>query len=458
MATVTRENIGNLHDKLTVKLTKEDYIPGFEKALKSYSKNANIPGFRKGMVPAGMIKKMYGASIFVDEVLRNAGSELDKYLQDQKLEIFAQPLGMESATQQNLDMNNPADFEFAFEVGLKPEFTIDPLNGSHKLDKYKVTVTDAMIDEEIEKISIKAGNMTHPDTITSEDNVINVVFEESDAEGNIVEGGIRKENSLLVKYFSAALQAQLMGKKAEDSIVFQVASSFDEKLLPAIIRDLEMDPQDPAAKEKYFKMNIAQVGMIERAPLDEKLFTDVYPNQDITTEEAFRNKLREEIGNYWDIQSKNRLHNEIFETLVHETNIDLPVEFLKRWMQKGGEKERTFEEVEAEFSSFDHQLRWTLISDKLIRENGIEVSMDELKDFARQQIMGYYGVQNGDDAAWLNPVVDNMMKDEKYLDNTYRQLITDKLLTWCESKFQLNEKEVALDEFINLPQSHHHHH
>ncbi len=458
MATVTRENIGNLHDKLTVKLNREDYIPGFEKALKSYSKNANIPGFRKGMVPAGMIKKMYGASIFVDEVLRNAGSELDKYLQENKLEIFAQPLGMESATEQKLDMNNPADFEFAFEVGLKPEFNIDPLNGNHKLDKYKVTVTDAMIDEEIEKIAIKAGNMTHPDTVTSEDNVVNVVFEESDAAGNVVEGGIRKENSLLVKYFTKTLQDQLMGKKAEDHIVFQVGTSFDEKLLPAIIRDLEMDPQDAAAKEKYFKMSISQVGLIERAALDEKLFNDVYPNQNIATEADFRNKLREEIGNYWDIQSKNRLHNEIFETLVHETNIDLPIAFLKRWMQKGGEKEKTFEEVEAEFSSFDHQLRWTLISDKLIRENGIEVSMDELKDFARQQIMGYYGVQNGDDAAWLAPVVENMMKDEKYLDNTYRQLITDKLLTWCESKFQLNEKEVALDEFVSLPQSHHHHH
>src|SRR5688572_12383983 len=142
MATITKENIGVLHDKLTVKLEKTDYLPSFEKALKEYGKKANIPGFRKGMVPAGLIKKMYGPSLFTDEVLRMVDKELIGYLETDKLDIFAQPLPLEMDLQ-NLDVNNPVDYSFHFEVGMKPEFTLSDL-GKAKITRYVVTVTDEM--------------------------------------------------------------------------------------------------------------------------------------------------------------------------------------------------------------------------------------------------------------------------------------------------------------------------
>ena len=153
MATVTRENIGNLHDKLTVKLAKDDYWPSFEKTLKQYAKNANVPGFRKGMVPSGMVRKMYGQSIFTDEVLRSAGRKLEEYLGSEKLSIFAQPMILPNEQPSTLDMNNPADVDFAFEVGLKPDFQIPSLNGKTKLSRYKISVSDKMLDDEIEMAS-----------------------------------------------------------------------------------------------------------------------------------------------------------------------------------------------------------------------------------------------------------------------------------------------------------------
>src|SRR4029078_12777247 len=136
MATVIKENVGLLHDKLTLTLDKQDYLPSFEKALKDYSKKANIPGFRKGQVPAGLIKKMYGTSVFSDEVLRSVDRELVKYLETDKLDIFAQPLPLEINMQQ-LDMNNPADYVFHFEVGMKPEFELADLPNA-KITRYKV--------------------------------------------------------------------------------------------------------------------------------------------------------------------------------------------------------------------------------------------------------------------------------------------------------------------------------
>src|ERR1043165_2035168 len=147
MATVTKENIGLLHEKLTVKLEKKDYLPPFEKSLKDYSKKANIPGFRKGMVPAGLIKKMYGPSLFTDEVLRSVDRELIKYMEMDKLDIFAQPLPLEMDIRQ-LDVNNPADYIFHFEIGMKPEFTLPDLS-KVKATKYVVTITPEMIEDEI---------------------------------------------------------------------------------------------------------------------------------------------------------------------------------------------------------------------------------------------------------------------------------------------------------------------
>src|SRR4249919_67185 len=146
MATVTRENIGLLNDKLTVNLAKEDYLPSFEKSLKNYAKNANIPGFRKGMVPSSLVKKMYGQSVFTEEVLRTVEKELNEYMNNEKLDIFAQPLPFENDSRM-LDMNNPGDYAFAFEIGLKPELDINvnELQGTF----YKIKVTDEVIEDEL---------------------------------------------------------------------------------------------------------------------------------------------------------------------------------------------------------------------------------------------------------------------------------------------------------------------
>ncbi|TSA43409.1 MAG: trigger factor family protein, partial [Chitinophagaceae bacterium] len=154
MATVARENIGLLHDKLTVKLAKDDYFPSFDKKLKEYGKTANIPGFRKGMVPAGMIKKMYGSSIFTDEVLKAVEKELYTYLNTEKPDLFGQPLPL-NTDMSNIDMNNPADYEFGFEIGLKPDYTLADLSKA-KPTLHKVVTTDAMVEDEISRMQIKA--------------------------------------------------------------------------------------------------------------------------------------------------------------------------------------------------------------------------------------------------------------------------------------------------------------
>ncbi|HEV7782638.1 MAG TPA: trigger factor, partial [Chitinophagaceae bacterium] len=287
MATVTKENIGLLHEKLTVKLEKTDYLPSFEKALKEYSKKANIPGFRKGMVPSGLIKKMYGTSLFTDEVLKSVDRELVGYLQNDKLDIFAQPLPLDSDFGQ-LDVNNPADYTFEFEVGMKPDFTLPDLANA-KTTRYVVTVTDEMINNEIDRLQNRYGNMKDEDTVTTEENVLNIIFSEANEDGTEVEGGIKKDNSVLVKYFAEAARKKWMGKKAGDKETFQLKKAFDEKELEWIINDLGLK-EDPAAADKYFTIEITKAGLLEKKELNEDFFNQLYPpqgpagNQEVKTE------------------------------------------------------------------------------------------------------------------------------------------------------------------------------
>ena len=455
MATVERENIGLLNDKLIVKITKDDYLPSFDKKLKEYSKTANIPGFRKGMVPAGMIKKMYGASIFSDEVLRAVEKQLYTYLNDEKPEIFAQPLPLETDLRK-LDMNNPADFDFGFEIGLKPAFQIAAFEKA-KLTLNKVEVTDAMVDEEINRMQIKAGKMTEPEIIDNEETVLNVLFTESDKDGNAIEDGISKENSVLLKYFTPALQKELNGKKAGESFVFQLKKSFDADKLEMMLQDLGFKKDDKEAAEKYFKLDVVKLGLVEKREMNEDFFNEVYPGKNIKTEAELRTSLKEEIVKYWEAQSRNQLQDQLYHYLIDETNMEFPETFLKRWLQTGGEKQKTAEEAEAEFPAFSSQLKWTLISDRLITENKLDVSQDELKAHMKEEVMRYFGQMNmGEDMSWLDSYVDRMMKDEKQVDATYRRLVTEKLFGWIESRTKPTEKKVTAEELAAMQHNHQH--
>ncbi|MGI8583011.1 MAG: trigger factor [Chitinophagaceae bacterium] len=453
MAEVTRENIGLLHDKLTVKLNKEDYYPSFEKSIKEYSKKANIPGFRKGMVPTGMVKKLYGSSVFYDTVIKEVEKEIQKYLAEEKPDFFAQPLPM-SSDLRNLDMNEPTDYEFAFEIGLKPQFEIE--FSKAKLTLYKVKVSDDMINEEIERLQNRHGKMLDPETVTSEDNVLNVNFVETDADGNTVPDGVTKDNSLLVKYFTAAFRQQLMDKKKDESIVLQLSNAFEEKEREWIIGDLGLNKEDASSGDKYFKMTITKIGLVEIRELNEEFFNEALPGKELKTEEEFRDELKQEIQKHWDAQSRVQLHDQIYHFLL-DTPIQFPDEFLKRWMQRGGEKEKSPEEVEAEFPSFANQLKWTLISDKIIKGNNLEVTEEELREGMKKEILQYFGQMKMDgDTSWIESYIDRMMKDEKQVDASYRRLITDKLFTWAEEHVKPEEKEVSSEELTAMQHNHHH--
>jgi len=454
MATVARENIGLLNDKIIVKVSKEDYFPTFEKKLKEYSKTVNMPGFRKGMVPVGMIKKMHGPSIYTEEILKIVEKEFYTYLDTERPDIFAQPLALD-ADIRKLDLNNPVEYEFGFEIGLKPTFEIAPLDKAG-LTFNKVKVTDEMVEEEVSRMLIKGGKMTEPETIATEEDVLNILFTECDESGVAVEGGVVKENSLIVKYCTPALQEHLKGKKINDTIVLQLSETFEGDKLEMMLQDLGFEKDDQVAANKYFQLTIVKIGLVEKRELDETFFGEVFPGAAIATEAKFKQKLKEEIEQYWEGQSRNQLHDQIYHYMLDKTEMDFPAEFLKRWLQTGSEERKTAEQAEEEFPVFSSQLKWTLISDKLIKENNLKVTQEELRASMSSEIMRYMGGMNsGGDISWIDSYIDRMMKDNKQVDASYRRLITDKLFTFAESQVKPAEKEVTGEELAGMKQHHH---
>jgi trigger factor len=440
MANVVRENISPLIDKLTVTLSKEDYYPSFEKKLKEYSKQANVPGFRKGMVPAGMIKKMYGQGIFGEEVLRSVDTQIYNYLTAEKPDIFAQPLPLQNEMAK-LDMNNPSDFTFSFEIGLKSKFDL-PNFATAKLTKNNVEVTDAMLEEEITRMQEKAGGFKDADSIS--DTTVKI-----DALCKVEGADAHKEQSFFINQLNEAIVASLKGKKIGDSINTTLAEAIQTTYVTGIEKQLNVKA------DEAFTLTIDKISEAEKAELNEEFFNQVFPNKGIKTVDELKASLTEEMKQYWASQTMNQLHDQLYHLLLDETKIEFPQAFLKRWLQQGGDKPRTAEEAETEYPTFEGQLKWTMISDKIISENKLEVVDAEIRQSMQEEISRYFGGMNiGDDTGWLDSYIDRMMKDEKQLDATYRRLITEKVFNWAVSQSKPAEKTVTVDELVGMQHKH----
>ncbi|HTO15029.1 MAG TPA: trigger factor [Edaphocola sp.] len=459
MASVSRESIATLHDKIIVNIKKEDYLPLFEKNLKQYSKQANIPGFRKGNVPAGMVKKMFGQSVFTDAVLNKVNEELEAYLSNEKPNIFAQPLPVENS-EMKFDMNAPEEFDFIFEIGLKPEFEIDALDSQKgKIAKYQIEIDDKMLNEEIENIRKRAGKVENPDTLEQDTDMVYASYQKCDADGNVEEGVETTEDVVTLEKMPQALQEKLRGQKAEFTLVFKASEVATDKELNELLKDaLKQDPESQEAADSYYKLTLTKVGRVATREMNDEFFEEVFPGQGVKNEEGFKARIKEEMSKEINRIGVERLQNELFEMLVHNTNIEFPTDFLKSWLKKGQQDQvKTDEEVEQEWPTFEHQLRWTLISDKLISKYKLEVSMDEIKEDMQNKILAYFG-NTASDAPWIEGYIDKMTKDEKTLNETYRRLLTDKIFSATAKALEVKEKSISLEDFQKLPNAHEQHH
>lgn len=460
MATINRENIGTLNDRITVTVKEEDYNPGFQKALKQYSKDANIPGFRKGKIPASLIKKMYGAGLFPQEVLKSVEDGLNDYLKKEELDLFGQPLLQEDENTPNVDMNTPGDYSFDFEVGLRPELELNTIEEKLEFTRYEVKPEDKEIEEEIKQLQERAATFEELEQVDKDEDIVSVSFHLTDKEGNVQDEEAH-EDKYRLDYFAPKLQKEFKGKKKDDSAILQLKEAFEEKELNWIIKDWKADTE--STPENYYLITITKIEKAIPHELDESFFEKIYPAGDITTEEDFKKKISEDYQAQWRNQAKHLLEHEIFQKLVNETPIELPANFLKKQLQRENGKLKTDEEVEKEYPEFEKQTKWGVITSQIINKEKLEASPEEMKDHFRQQVLGYFQMAavTEENEKMVDELTNRLMQEDGRIDEAYRTILTNKLFDWLIEKSKINEKEINSEDFVKLQQEHqkqHHEH
>jgi trigger factor len=446
---ITRENTDNVNAVLKVLIEKPDYEKPVEDKLKEYRQKADMPGFRPGKAPLGLIKKRFGKSVLLDEVNNLLSQKLTSYLMEEKLQILGEPLANEDQ-QKPIDWDNDENFEFIFDIALAPEIEV-PLDEKDKINYYKIKVSDDMVNEQIDMIKSQMGQNKETDAV-KEDGLVRGDFVELDEKGNEKEDGIKPEGVLLAIDLikDKDIQKEFIGKKKGDVIVFDPVKAYED--VHEVQHMLNISHEQAHELDSEFKFTINETLEFEKAELNEELYKKIYgEDTDNKTEEDLRNRLKDELASNLVHSSEQRFAMDVRDTLVDKVNPELPEAFLKRWLRVAN-KDVTEEQIENDFDGFLKDLKWQLIKDKIINENELEVEEEEAFDFAKQLAQAQYaqyGIPNVPDDQ-LESFAKMILEKQEEKERLYNKLLEDKVVGVVKDKVSLKEKEVTQEEFTEL--------
>ena len=446
---ITREQINDLNGVIRVSIEKSDYESKVEKALKEYRKKANMPGFRPGMVPLGLIKKMYGKAALVEEVNTILTQELSKYLVDEKLNILGEPLPNDDK-QKEIDWDNDTDFEFIFDIGFAPESKVS-FDKRSKFTQYSVTVTDEMIEEQVKAYTNRFGENKSTD-ILEESGTLRGNIAQLDADGNEAEDGIKVEMALIsvdvIK--DEEIKKSFVGKKIDDEVVFDIKKAYPNNVEISYLLNIEKEAADKI--EGDFKITIKEINTFVPAEVNTDLFKNIYGDDtEIADEKAFREKVAAEISEAFRSSIEYKFATDTREQLVSKSKMEFPVEFLKRWL-KATNKDITDEQIEAEFDMFLTDLKWQIIKEEIIKENELKVEENEVMDLAKEVAAAQfrqYGMFNVPDEH-LDGFAKQMLSKKEDVNRLYNKKMEDKIMEVIKSKVNVEEKAVSREEFEKL--------
>ena len=433
---ITRENIDALNAVVKVDIIADDYQPKVDKILVDYRKKADIPGFRKGHVPMGMIKKQYEKSVMIDEVNKLLQDSLNKYLTEEKIEILGNPI---PRSQENFTWDTK-NFSFEFELGLVPQFEVN-LTSKKKITQYVINADDSLIDKEVENLQSRYGKMSAVDIINENTNVTGTfVNEEKEIENKstINLSDIKGKTNL----------KKFVGSKVGDVIELKTKSLFsdDSKLMGA----LGLSNEEIEGLNIKVLFTIEETTEIELADLDQELFDKLFTDGSVKSVTELRNKIKEDAEKQFLQQADQQLLNSVTEFLIDNTSFDLPSEFLQKWLATAGEKQLTPEEAAEEYNKSEKGLRYQLIQEKILKGNDIKLDYEELKDYAKGFIrtqMAQFGNMNPEDAE-LDDIANRILGNQEEAKKLQDQLMNQKLMTFYKEKITFKTKKVTYEGFI----------
>ena len=433
---ITRENIDALNAVVKVDIAKEDYSDKVEKILTDYKKTANIPGFRKGHVPMGMVKKQYGKAVLVDEVNKLLQDALGKYLVEEKLDVLGNPL---PKAQDDLDWDADS-FSFEFDLGLAPEFEVN-LKSKKPIIHYKIVASDKMIDEQVENIQKQYGKLISKDEVAKGDEVIGIFKNE--------EKGIENTTTLTFDKLKGAANAKkLVGSKVGDIITFKTKGLFSDD--HDLMHFLKVGHDDAHGLEIDVTFTVNEINTRELADLDQELFDKIFGKGTVTSVTELKEKIKVDSEKQFEQQADQKLLNDVTENLVENTKFDLPAEFLQKWMQTAGEEPMDEDQAKEEYEKSEKGIRYQLIEGKITKDNDLQVKFEDLKAFSRDMIkvqMAQFGQMNPSEEE-LDNIASRVLSNQDEVKRLSEQLMSQKLLEFYKEKANLKLKEMSYDKFI----------
>jgi trigger factor len=445
---ITKENIDDLNATIKVKIEKADYEDKVEKVLRDYRRKANVKGFRPGMVPFGLIKKMYGSAVQIDEINKIISEGIHKYIADEKIEILGDPLPLAN-NDEEIDFNKQEEFTFSFELGLAPQFEIK-LSKKNKVNYYELIVDDKMKNDYIENYKRRFGEFRQADK-SGEKDMLKGNIAELDDKKNVLPEGFSAENTTLsidaVK--DEKIKKHFIGKSIDDIFDFNLRKAYPNEIEIAAILNRQKD--EVAKVDGNFRFTIKEINRFHPAELGKELFNRIYGEGVINSEEEFLKRNEEDIIINLNKESEYKLMTDIKKIAMDKTELLLPEEFLKRWLLKVNDK-TTAEQIEKEFDNFRQDLKWQLIRNKVAKENEIKISEEELKSEA-EKIARYqfqqYGLFYATDEQISN-YAGEMLKREEEAKRIAEKILEEKAIEKLKEMVKLDSKKVTMEEFNKL--------
>lgn len=444
---LTQSKAKDLMATITVEVKGADYSERVEKVLKDYRKTAEVPGFRKGKTPMGIINKKYRTSVIVEEVNKMLQDELYKHITAEKVRVLGSPMPID---EKPIDWQNDEDFTFEYEVGLAPEFDVK-ITAKDKLNYYKIKADAKLVDGYCNDIAKRYGKMSNPEA-SVEGDLIFCTIEQLDVDGIVMANGIKNDATVAMDYIAdKKIKKQFVGVKTDDLITVNVMKAFTNHSDLGAMLNVDHAAIHNLTSEE-FQFTVKNVNRLEPAELNVELFDKVYGTGAIKDEKEFKAKVKSEAEAQFVGESDRMLKNDVVTYFVDKLKLAMPNEFLKRWLVQTSEQPITMEMLETEYDMYAKSLQWQLIENKILENHRIKVTQDDVLAHTKVLIsaqMKQYGQPEGDDKQ-LTDIATNILKNEEERKKVYDQIFDERTLAVYKENFKLTEKSVSYDEFVKL--------
>jgi trigger factor len=446
---ISRENTDELNAILTVSIEKNDYEATVNDVLKNYRKKANMPGFRPGMVPAGLIKKMYGKAALAEEVNKILSKSLTEYIHAENLNVLGEPLPNDEK-QPSIDWDTQSDYTFVFDIGMAPEVKVT-LDEGTTIPYYTIAAGEEMITKQLDAYAGRLGENKVVES-AGENDTVRGNFVQLDEEGNELEGGIKADKVVIAVDLmkDADVKASFIGKKAGDVVVFDPVKTYENKHEVGHMLNISHEAAENLSGD--FRFTIVEVLHFEKAELNRDLFTKIYgEDSGISTEEEFKGRVKSEIEENFVYSSDYKFALDSRDSLLKAIQFDLPEVFLKRWIKATNEK-MTDEQIESDFDNFMIDLKWQLIKDRIVKDNDLKITEEDVRGLAKEMAAAQfrqYGLNNVEDEH-LENYANHMLQNEEERRKLVSRKQEDVIIAAIKNKVTLDLKEISFEEFNKM--------